>query len=306
MTEWSRKNWLVTGASQGFGRAFVEAILGAGGKVAALTRSPDALADLQTSAGERLRICEVDITDQAATEAVIDQLERDFGGIDVLANNAGYGLLGGVEETSDLEARAIFEVNFFAAAALTRAVLPGMRGRRHGFIVNISSVSGVQGLPGSGYYAATKFALEGLTEALRRECRELGIGAMIVEPGPFRTGFMVASRKHTAVRIDDYTVLARRRASEASLTDDVMQDPHRGVAAILVAMQSDAPPERLPLGDWAAELVRERYKQRMDEALLWRSVAASADRPGSPPPTGDHLTPQKRVSVDAVDTEKVS
>ena len=272
----------------------------------AFPRNPDALDHLKRGAGDRLRALRVDITDHTAAETAIAELERDFGGVDVLVNNASYGLLGGVEETSDAEMRDIFEVNFFAAAALTRVVLPGMRARGRGYIVNISSVSGVHGLPGSGYYAATKFALEGLTEALRREGLDVGVNAMIVEPGPFRTGFLVGSRKHTERRIEAYTVLAKRRAAEAAMDDDVMQDPARGFAAIIEAMEAENPPERLPLGGWAADLVAQRYRERLEEAERWRALAASADRPGTVAPSGEHLERSRPASVDVVERRGVS
>lgn len=284
MTDWASRRWIVTGTSQGFGLAFVEQVLAAGGSVAAFSRSPQSLDALQKKAQDRLLSLAVDLTSEASIAAAVAIAEERFGGIDVLANNAGYGLLGGIEETTDAEARAIFDVNFFAPLALARAVLPGMRIRRKGFIINLSSVSGVQGLPGSGLYAATKFALEGMTEALRREIREFDLQAMIVEPGPFRTGFMEISRHHTAQRINDYQVLAKRRATEQSMPDEVMQEPARGVAVIIRAMNADKPPERLPLGGWAARLCADRYRQRLEEACDWAGLAGEADRTAAPEP----------------------
>ncbi len=198
MSGWQTCNWLVTGASSGFGRAIVEAVLAQGGRVAAASRNPDAFAELVAAHGNRLVPVSLDVGDAASLTRGLAEAEIHLSTIDVLVNNAGYGLLGAIEETSEAEYRALFEVNFFGLVALTKAVLPGMRARNKGFVVNFSSVSGVLGPAGSGFYAASKFAVEGFSESLRREVRPLGIETMVVEPGPFRTGFFGGARQGTA------------------------------------------------------------------------------------------------------------
>jgi NAD(P)-dependent dehydrogenase (short-subunit alcohol dehydrogenase family) len=269
-------NWLITGTSMGFGRALVEAVLARGGRVFATSRDARSLADLAASADGRLTPIELDLTDAAAVEAAVAEIERTSP-LDVLVNNAGFGLLGGVEETSDAEVRDQLEVNFFAAEKLIRTVLPGMRARRSGFIVNISSVAGVRAFGGSGYYASTKFALEGLSEALRLEGAPLGVKVMIVEPGAFDTGFFSASRKRTANRIADYELVERRRQQEETgQTGYQFGDPVRGVEAILSAMESETPPERLVLGKSAVAILRQAYQRRLEELEAWAELSASA------------------------------
>jgi NAD(P)-dependent dehydrogenase (short-subunit alcohol dehydrogenase family) len=276
----SLENWLITGTSMGFGRAMVEAVLARGGRVFATSRDPQSLAELAARSEGRLTPIALDVTDGAAVEAAVAEVERQAP-IHVLVNNAGYGLLGGVEETSDEEVRDQLEVNFFAAQKLIRSVLPVMRARRAGFIVNISSVAGARAFAGSGFYAASKFALEGLSEALRLEAAPLGIKVMIVEPGAFDTGFMQVSRRQAARRLPEYEVVERRRRQEAAGdTGFQFGDPVRGVGAILKAMESDAPPERLALGEPAVKILRRAYQQRLAELDAWASVAACADRRG--------------------------
>lgn len=279
MTDWSRRTWLITGASMGFGRALVEAVLERGGRVYAGSRDPAALKSLVGSYGERLTPVKLDITDGDAVAAVVAEIEA-AGGVDVLVNNAGYGLLGGVEESSEADVRDQMEVNFFAAERLMRAVLPGMRARRSGFIVNISSVAGARAFGGSAYYAASKFALEGLSEGLALEGEPLGIRVMIVEPGPFDTGFMNVSRRQAAVHIPEWEVVEKRRAAETNRsTGFVFGDPARGVRAIIEAMESEAPPMRLALGGPAVKVLRDAYKRRAAELEAWAELAASVDLP---------------------------
>jgi NAD(P)-dependent dehydrogenase (short-subunit alcohol dehydrogenase family) len=281
MTAWSRGTWLITGTSMGFGRALVEAVLSRGGRVFATSRDPASLGALAASSAGRLSVLRLDLTNPAEIDAAVADIERRTP-LDVLVNNAGYGLLGGVEESSDQEVRDQLEVNFFAAEKLMRAVLPGMRARRSGFIVNISSVAGARAFPGSGYYAASKFALEGVSEALAREAGPLGIKVMVVEPGAFATGFFEVSRRTAARRISDYEVVERRRQSEQSRGPRAAGgDPVHGVQAILQAMESETPPLRLALGSPAVQVLREAYQRRSSELEAWAETAASADTPAS-------------------------
>src|ERR1700722_9393113 len=188
MTQWSRKSWLVTGANAGFGRAVCEEVLARGGKVVATARDPNSLAALVDKSNGRALALPLDVTKTTQIAAAVEGAEA-LGGVDVLVNNAGYGFLGGVEESEDREIRAMFEVNFFGAAAMMRAVLPGMRAKGAGYIINVSSIAGIFGGPAGGYYSGTKFGLEGLSESLAIEGEPLGIRVLIMELGAFRTDF---------------------------------------------------------------------------------------------------------------------
>ncbi|MGA7817115.1 MAG: oxidoreductase, partial [Caballeronia sp.] len=196
--------WFITGCSTGFGREIAQAVLARGWRAVVTARDPDTVADLASTYPDRALPLKLDVTSPDAVAAAVAQVKSAFGRIDVLVNNAGYGYLSAVEEGEDNEVRAMFEVNFFGAVSAIKAVLPVMREQGAGHIVNITSVGGLVGNPGSGYYAATKFALEGLGEALARETAELGIKVTTVEPGPFRTDWAGRSLKQTRQSIDAY------------------------------------------------------------------------------------------------------
>lgn len=279
MTDRTAGLWLVSGASSGFGRALVQAVLEQGWRVVAATRAPAMLEDLVTESAGRLRIISFDAGNARSAPAIVAGLEAELGPIDVLVNNAGYGLIGAVEEIDEDELRSIMEVNFFGTVALTKAVLPSMRKRRSGFIINMSSISGVTAPAGSGGYAASKFAMEGLSESLRRECRDLGIKVMIVEPGPFRTAFHSNPGRLALRQLGAYAKVDRRR--EAARLDPPPQfgDPARGACAILKAVNADQPPERLILGAAAVASIRTALEHRLAELEKWSSVSAEADHP---------------------------
>lgn len=277
MTTWSKLNWLVTGASSGFGLEITKAVLEAGGQVAAGTRNPDKLAALFERYPDRLLPIAMDVGDPGSTASAAAQAMAKLGDIDVLVNNAGYTLLGAVEEVSEAEYRPLFEVNFFGVAALTKLLLSGMRARRRGFIVNFSSVSGVVGSAGSPYYAAAKFAVEGWSDALRAEGGPFGINVMIVQPGPFRTEFYGAKRLLPAVAIPEYANVHARRSSAIEQLGAQPGDPARGAAAVLAAMEAAKPPARLPLGAIAVDLIRDVYRNKADEAEAWAELSRSAD-----------------------------
>jgi len=276
MTDWLSLSWLVTGASSGLGRAIVGAVLDRGGTVAAGTRSPSAFSNSDRGSGRLLPI-KLDAADAASIAAGIGEAEALLGPIGVLVNNAGYGLVGAVEETSEAEYRALFEVNFFGAVAATKAVLPGMRERGRGFIVNMSSVSGIAARAGSGFYAASKFALEGLSEALREECLPLGIETMIVEPGAFRTDFYGDARTLARSRVDAYREVARRRLSPAERLGAQPGNPDRAARIILDAMHQSPPPQRLVLGAAAARVLEAAHQRRLDEVRCQLVSAGEAD-----------------------------
>ncbi|MEU3467370.1 oxidoreductase [Streptomyces sp. NPDC006687] len=267
--------WLITGASSGFGRTLAEAALAAGDTVVAAARRPAALDDLAAAHPERLVPVAADVTDTArAGELVAEAVDR-FGRIDVLVNNAGRGLIGAVEETSEAELRDLMELHFFGPAALIRAALPHMRERKSGAIVQMSSMGGRLSFPGVGAYSATKFALEGLTEALRGEVAPFGIKTLIVEPGAFRTGFAGGGvLQQSAAVLPAYadTVGAVRQGLPDS---DGKQpgDPVKAAAAILAALDAEETPLRLALGDDALDAILAHADAAREEARIWEPIS---------------------------------
>lgn len=259
------KRWLITGAGSGLGRALASAALARGDRVAVTMRGGD---DLKGALVYRL-----DLQDGAALGQAVTTADRELGGIDMLVNNAGYGLVGAVEEASDAELRDQFEINFFAAMTAMRTVLPMMRKRRSGHIVNISSVSGLVGWPSLGLYSASKFALEGASETLALEVAPLGIKVTLVEPGGLRTDFSTRSRRHTERVIADYaaTVGESRRllAEHAGLEAG---DPAKAAAAILKLADAKDPPLRLLLGEDALSYTEAKLAKQREEIEAWKNV----------------------------------
>lgn len=266
--------WLITGASSGFGRAITEAAVAADDIVIATARNASALAGLAASHPGQVEALALDVTDAEAVEAAVADVISRHGRIDVLVNNAGRGHVGALEETSDAELRSLFEVHVFGPAALTRAVLPHMRSRRSGAIVQMSSMGGQMSFAGFAAYSATKFALEGMSEALADEVRPLGIKVLIVEPGAFRTRFFGSNTASTELPSADYaaTVGATRRMTE---TSDGIQpgDPAKAAAAILTAIDAPSTPLRLPLGDDAVDAISEHLSTVRAELTAWEKVA---------------------------------
>ncbi len=270
--------WLVTGCSTGFGRELVRALLRQGKKVVATARNAASLDEF--SASENALVMALDVTVPAQIDEVVRQAEARFGGIDVLVNNAGYGYLSAIEEGEDDEVRAMFETNVFGLANVTKAVLPGMRKQARGHIVNISSMGGLIGFPGVGYYNATKFAVEGMSEALAKETAPLGIKVTIVEPGPFRTEWAGRSLKMPKNAIADYAATAgARRAATHSYSGTQPGDPVRGVEAIILAVESPEPPLHLLLGRPAFDAATAKFKEFSAEMEKWREVSLGADFP---------------------------
>jgi NAD(P)-dependent dehydrogenase (short-subunit alcohol dehydrogenase family) len=269
--------WLITGASSGFGRAIAEAALAAGDTIVAAARRTAALTDLVASAPERVTALTLDVTDGDRISAAVAEVLDEHGRVDVLVNNAGRGAVGAAEETSDTELRDLMDLHFFGAAALTRAVLPGMRERGTGAIVQMSSMGGRFSFPGVAAYSATKFALEGWSEALAKEVARFGIQVLIVEPGAYRTSFngpgALLMSKPTAAYNDQIDAVRNNLA-----TDDGQQpgDPAKAAAAILHALESEDPPLRLALGNDAVDAISESLENARAELAAWESVGRSA------------------------------
>jgi NAD(P)-dependent dehydrogenase (short-subunit alcohol dehydrogenase family) len=266
-----RRVWLITGASSGFGRGLAEAALARGDSVAAAARRRDALGDLAES--ENVHPVSLDVTHAAQREAAVATVLERFGRVDVLVNNAGRTQVGAVEETTDAELRALFDLHFFAPAALTRAVLPQMRRQGSGAIVQMSSVGGQVTAPGFGAYCATKFALEGLTEALRDEVEGFGIRTLIVEPGAFRTGLFRPGAAYESEAMAEYEeTVGPTRAYVRDNHGTQPGDPAKAAEAIIAALEADRPPLRLVLGADATANIERRLGAVADELAAWRAV----------------------------------
>jgi NAD(P)-dependent dehydrogenase (short-subunit alcohol dehydrogenase family) len=269
--------WFITGCSTGFGRELARLILQRGGRAVVTARDVRRVDDL---AGENGLALALDVTDRAQVAGAVRQAEQKFGAIDVLVNNAGYGYMAAIEEGEDDEVRAMFETNVFGLIAMTQAVLPGMRARKRGHIVNISSQGGLVGFPGVGFYNATKFAVEGLSEALNGEIRPLGLGVTIVEPGPFRTDWAGRSLKAPKVAIEAYAETAgARRRQISGYSGQQPGDPARAAQAIVTAVESETPPLHLLLGSVALGIVGRKLAALQGEISAWEGVSRSADFP---------------------------
>jgi NAD(P)-dependent dehydrogenase (short-subunit alcohol dehydrogenase family) len=270
--------WLITGCSTGLGRALAEAVIAAGHNAVVTARDAARVADLAESDTRRVLALSLDVIDPAQITDAVRQAEEKFGGIDVLVNNAGYGYRAAVEEGDDSDIRQLFETQFFGAVALIKAVLPGMRARRSGAIVNISTI-GVQIMPaGSGYYAASKAALEGITGALHTELKPLGISVMAIEPGAFRTDFAGRSLTQSTTIIDDYADTAGKRRKERDTMHGTQPgDPAKAATAIIAAVESDEPPAFLLLGNDALNVYRRLAEARLDMIKKWEHVSTSTD-----------------------------
>ena len=272
--------WLVTGCSTGFGHALAERILARGWRVVATARGADRVADLVSLAPDRALAVDLDVTDPAQVSAAVAAATQRFGRVDVLVNNAGYGYQSSVEEGDEAEIRAQFDANVFGLFAMTRAVLPGMREQRGGAIVNITSVAGLVGFPASGYYAASKHAVEGFSDALAAEVSPLGISVTCIEPGPFRTDWAGRSLKQTASTIADYADTARARMETTSgYSGQQPGDPVRAAEAMIAAVERAHPPRHFVLGKFGIDAVTERLRARLDEIEAQRAVSLATDFP---------------------------
>jgi NAD(P)-dependent dehydrogenase (short-subunit alcohol dehydrogenase family) len=273
----SERVWLVTGASRGFGRALSEAVIGRNDRLVATARDRDGVASFEREYPDALAVA-LDVTDPAQASAAVEQGLERFGRLDVVVNNAGYGHFGAVEELSDHELRRQLEVNFFGVVNVTRAALPAFRRQRSGHFVQMSSLNGIEGLVGGGFYCASKFAVEGLSESLAGEVAHLGIKVTIVEPGPHRTSFASPSSARVADPIEDYAEsVGRARQALAQLDRAQPGDPGRAAEAIVEAVDADDPPLRLPLGQMALDGIRAKLRGQLEELERWRRLSASTD-----------------------------
>ena len=272
--------WFITGSSSGLGRALAEAALARGDRVALTARQPAALDGLLPGHGGRALPLRLDVTDNGSVEQAVAEAEAHFGGIDVLVNAAGYGYLAAIEEGEDEGVRAQFETNVFGLLAVTKRVLPGMRARRSGHIVNISSLGGLVAFAATGYYHATKFALEALSESLYHEVKPLGIRVTIVEPGAFRTDWAGRSMMESGTVIADYAGTAGKRRQQTRDTSGKQPgDPARAALAIMAAVDAPEPPLRLLLGAPALKIATERLDALRSNFKAWRGTTLSADFP---------------------------
>jgi NAD(P)-dependent dehydrogenase (short-subunit alcohol dehydrogenase family) len=264
--------WLITGANSGFGRAITEAAVAAGDVVVATARRVTTLDDLVAAHPDQVEALALDVTDAAAIAAAVQDVADRHGRVDVLVNNAGRSHVGAAEETTDAELRSLFEVHVFGPAALIRAVLPHMRARRSGAIVQLSSMGGRISFAGFAAYSATKFALEGLSEALADEVRPLGIKVLIVEPGAFRTGLFASIS--TSTEIGDYAATVGPTRQMVATGDGTQPgDPAKAAAAIISALDADDTPLHLPLGGDAVDAVVAGLDRVRAEIGAWEKVA---------------------------------
>lgn len=269
---------LITGVSSGFGRALAQEALSSGYKVVGTVRNAEAKANFEALDASRAFARILDVTDFTAIEGVIAEIENSIGSLDVLVNNAGYGHEGVLEESSLGEMKRQFDVNVFGAVAVTKAVVPFMRQRRRGHILNITSMGGFITMPGIAYYCGSKFALEGISEVLGKELKPFGIAVTAVAPGSFRTDWAGRSMVRTPRAIADYDPLFDpiRQAREQK-NGKQLGDPVKAARAMLVAIESDAPPAHLLLGSDALGLVRDKLKALTSEIETWETVTRSTD-----------------------------
>lgn len=282
MTDTNTPVWFITGCSTGFGRELAKQVLERGWRAVITARKPDQIRDLGENYADSALILSLDVTDKGQIADAVKQAQEKFGTIDVLVNNAGYGYFSGIEEAEEEKIRAQFETNFFGLVNMIQAVLPVMRENRRGHIVNFSSIGGLRAFTATGFYHATKFAVEGLSESLAQEVEPLGIRVLIVEPGPFRTDWAGRSTARTPVTIPEYmeTVDKRMKASEAG-SGKQQGDPVRGSKAIIEAVQSGNTQLRLLLGEPAYKMALEKLDMLRDNFDALKAQTIGADYPES-------------------------
>lgn len=276
------KTWFITGGTPGgFGMAYADAALEIGDRVALTVRRPEELRAWARDHGDRVLVLPLDVTDPEQVRQAVRKAEEHLGGIDVLVNNAGRGWYGSIEGMHDDAVRRMFELNFFAVLSVLRAVLPGMRARRSGWIINMSSLAGLRGVTGFGYYSATKYALEAVTEILRTEVAPLGIHVLAVEPGAFRTrayaGFADEPVEETTAAYRP--MLEQVRAAMIGQDGKQPGDPQRGVRAVIAAMAQDTPPQRLVLGSDAFDAVVSALESNVAGIRASEPLSRGADFP---------------------------
>ena len=272
--------WFITGCSTGFGRELAQQVAARGWRAVVTARDRARVADLVEGAGDRGLALDLDVTDAGQVAAAAQAAEARFGRVDVLVNNAGYGYQASVEEGVEAEVRAQFDANVFGLFAMTRALLPGMRARRRGHVINISSVAGFVGFPGSGYYAASKHAVEGWSDALAAEGKPLGIRVTCIEPGPFRTDWAGRSLRQTPTEIAEYAdTVGSRMQTTSGYSGKQPGDPARAAAAMISVTERDDPPRHLVLGAFGIEAVTGKLRTTLAEVEAWREVGLATDYP---------------------------
>jgi NAD(P)-dependent dehydrogenase (short-subunit alcohol dehydrogenase family) len=272
--------WLITGCSTGIGREIARAALEAGHRVAVTARNVDAVADFVDQFGDRALALPLDVTDRDQITAAVGSVEKTFGGIDVLVNNAGYGYMAAVEEGEDAEVRKLFDTNYFGVVDTLKIVLPAMRARRSGHVINISSMTGLVANPPNAYYSSTKFALEALTEALAKEVGPLGIKVTAIEPGAFRTDWAARSMQESSTPIGDYDDnVGARKTLIKQFADHLPGDPRKVAEAVLMVVGLDEPPLRLLLGRDVLAAVREKIADLTASIDQWESVTKNVNFP---------------------------
>ena len=272
------KTWLITGCSSGFGKVLAHAVLARGDRLVATARKEEDLGGFAGRGPDVVRTAPLDVTRPGDAAAAAALAEEAFGGLDVLVNNAGYGFMGAVEEATPEEYRPMFETNVFGLIETTRAVLPVLRKRRGGRIVNFSSGAGIAGTAGYGYYNAAKFAVEGLSEALAQEVAPLGLSVIIVEPGPFRTEFLGRSINTARNALPAYAdTSGKLRAYRDGNNGKQAGDPEKAVAVILKAVDAEQPPLHLPLGPVAYAIAEKKLAAFRHDMDAWRDAAIATD-----------------------------
>jgi NAD(P)-dependent dehydrogenase (short-subunit alcohol dehydrogenase family) len=275
--------WFITGTSTGFGRLLAEQLLSRGDKVVATARKLEQIADLQQQYPETALALPLDVTHPAAIDSAVQAALEHFGRVDVLVNNAGYGIAGGIEETTEAEFMPVFETNVFGLIRVTRALLPQFRKQRSGNIVNLSSIAGLIGTAGWGYYNTSKFAVNGFSEALHAELAPLGVHVTVVEPGPFRTDFLSRSGVEAALSIPDYAdTVGKTRDYFHNEAGKQKGDPAKAVEAIIAAVESPKPPRHLVLGSVAFNRMAARVDLWKQELAAWQETSLGADFPEAP------------------------
>src|ERR1700744_2770535 len=273
--------WLITGCSTGFGREIAHAALRDGHSVVVTARRAEAGQDFVEEFGDRVVAVALDVTDAGQIAAAVAAAQQAFGGIDVLVNNAGHGYLSAVEEGEDAEVRKLFDVNYFGSVDIIKAVLPAMRARGSGHIINMSSMTGLVANPPNAYYSSTKFALEAVTEALATEVRPLGIKVTAIEPGAFRTDWATRSMKESDRPIADYTDVAARKDLIKQFADHLPGDPRKVAEAVLMVTKLEEPPLRLLLGRDVLKAMRDKIAALSASIDEWESVTKDVKFPSS-------------------------
>ena len=280
MSETTSPVWFITGCSTGFGYELAKLVIARGWRAVVTARDKARVADLVQGAEDQALALALDVTDSTQIAIAVAEAEKKFGRIDVLVNNAGYGYQSSIEEGEEQKIRAQFDANVFGLFALTRAVLPVMRAQRSGHILNVTSVAGFIGFPASGYYAATKHAVEGFSDALWAEAGPLGIRVTCVEPGPFRTDWAGRSLVQTPNAIADYAETAGSRLkATAEKTGTQAGDPIRAGEAMIRLTETENPPRHLVLGAFGFEAVTDRLRRRLAEIEASREISLGADYP---------------------------